>query len=37
MVAAAASTGGILAMCIGNFKEFFRASGLGLFHKTKEN
>jgi len=34
MVAGAASTGGILAVCIGKFRKFFRASGL--FQKTKE-
>src|SRR5207245_10388802 len=31
MVAGAASTGGILAACIGKFREFFKASGLSLF------
>jgi hypothetical protein len=36
IVAGAGSTGGILAVCIGKFREFFRASGLGLFQKTKE-
>jgi hypothetical protein len=36
MVAAATSTGGILAVCIGKFRKFFRVSGLGLFQKTKE-
>jgi hypothetical protein len=36
MVAAASSTGGILAVCIGRFRNFFRATGLGLFQKTKE-
>ena len=36
MVAGAGSTGGILALCIGKFRKFFRASGLGLFQKTKE-
>ncbi len=36
MVAAATSSGGILAVCIGKFRKFFRASGLGLFQKTKE-
>jgi len=36
MVAAAGSTGGILAVCIGRFRNFFRATGLGLFHKAKE-
>ena len=33
MVAAAGSTGGILAVCIAKFRQFFR---LGLFQKTKE-
>lgn len=36
MVAGAASTGGILAVCIGKFRKFFRANRLGLFQKTKE-
>jgi hypothetical protein len=36
MVAGAGSTGGILALCIGKFRNFFRASSLGLFQKTKE-
>jgi hypothetical protein len=36
MVAGVGSTGGILAVCIGKFRKLFRASGLGLFHKTKE-
>jgi hypothetical protein len=36
MVAGAGSTGGILAVCIGKFRKFFRANGLGLFHKIKE-
>ena len=36
MVAAVGSTGGILAVCIGKFKNFFRANRLGLFQKTKE-
>jgi hypothetical protein len=36
MVAGAGSTGGILAVCIGKFRKFFRASGLSLFQKTKE-
>lgn len=35
-VAGAGSTGGILAVCIGKFRKFLRASGLGLFQKTKE-
>ena len=37
MVAGAGSTGGILAVCIGKFRKFFRANKLGLFWKTKEN
>jgi hypothetical protein len=36
MVAGAASTGGILAVCIGKFRKFFRANGHGLFQKKKE-
>jgi len=36
MVAGAASTGGILAVYLGRFRRFFRASGLGVFQKTKE-
>jgi hypothetical protein len=36
MVAGAGSTGGILALCIGKFRKFFRASSLGLCQKTKE-
>jgi hypothetical protein len=36
MVAGAGSTGGILAVCIGKFRRFFRANRLGLFQKTKE-
>jgi len=36
MAAGAGSTGGILTVCIGKFKKVFRASGLGLFQKTKE-
>jgi hypothetical protein len=35
-VMVAASTGGILAVCIGKFRRFFRANRLGLFQKTKE-
>lgn len=39
MVAGAGSTGGILAVCIGKFRnkfrKFFRVSRLGLFQKTK--
>jgi len=36
MAAGAGSTGGILAVCIGKFREFFRTNGLGLFPKIKE-
>ena len=37
MVAAGGgSTGGILAVCIGKFKKFFKTNGLGLFQKIKE-
>jgi hypothetical protein len=36
MVAGAGSTGGILAVCIGQFRKFFKANSLGLFQKTKE-
>jgi hypothetical protein len=36
MVAAAGSTGSILAVCISKFRNFFRATGLGLFQITKE-
>jgi hypothetical protein len=36
MVAGAGSAGGILAMCIGKFRNLFRANSLGLFQKTKE-
>jgi hypothetical protein len=36
MVAGVGSTGGILAVCIGKFRQLFRANGLGLFQKTKE-
>jgi hypothetical protein len=36
MVAGAGSTGGILALCIGKFRKFFRANRLCQFHKTKE-
>jgi hypothetical protein len=35
-VAAAGSTGGILAVCIGKFRKFFRANPLNLFQKIKE-
>lgn len=36
MVVGAGFTGGILAISISKFREFLRASGLGLFQKTKE-
>jgi hypothetical protein len=36
MAAGAGSTGGILAACIGKFKNFFKASGLGLFQKIQD-
>jgi hypothetical protein len=36
MVAGVGSTGGIVAVYIGKFKRLFKASGVGLFHKTKE-
>ncbi len=35
IIAGAGSTGGILAVCIGKFRKFFRANRLGLFQKTK--
>src|SRR6266852_6252913 len=37
IVAGAGSAGGILAVCIGKFRKFFRASSFGLFQKAKEN
>jgi hypothetical protein len=36
IVAGAASTGGILAACIGKFRDFFKASALNLFQGRKE-
>lgn len=36
MVAGAASTGGILAACIGKFRKVFKGTGLSLFHGRKE-
>jgi hypothetical protein len=36
MVAGAGSTGGILAVCVGRFRKFFRTNRLSLFQKTKE-
>ena len=35
MAAGAGSTGGILALCIGKFRKFFRTSGLGLFRENQ--
>jgi hypothetical protein len=35
MAVGAGSTGGILAVYIGRFREFFRANGLGLFHENQ--
>jgi hypothetical protein len=34
--AGAGSTGGILTVYIGKFRNFLRANGLGLFQKIKE-
>jgi hypothetical protein len=36
MVAGVGSTGGILAVCVGKFRKFLRASGLGLIHKKEK-
>ena len=36
MVAGAGSAGGILAVCIGKFRNFFRVSSLSLFQKTRD-
>jgi len=36
MVAGAGSTGGILLLCIGKFRNFFTANHFGLFQKSKE-
>jgi hypothetical protein len=36
IVAGAGSKGGILALCIGKFRNFFRVSSLSLFQKRKE-
>jgi hypothetical protein len=36
MAAGTGSTGGILAVRIGKFRNFFRANGLGLSQKIKE-
>jgi hypothetical protein len=36
MIVGAGSAGGILAVCLGRFRNFFTANGLGPFQKTKE-
>jgi hypothetical protein len=36
LAAGAGSTGGMLAVCLGKFREFFKANGFGLLQKTKE-
>ena len=36
IVAGAGSTGGVLAVCIGKFRRFFRVIGFNLFQKAKE-
>ena len=36
MVAGAGSAGGILAVCIDKFRNFFRVSSLSLFQKTRD-
>jgi hypothetical protein len=36
ILAGAGSTGGILALCIGKFRKFFRSSAFGLFQTSKE-
>jgi hypothetical protein len=36
MLAGAGSTGGILALCIGKFRNFFRANNIGLLQNEKE-
>ena len=36
LVAGAGSTGGILAVCAGKLKRFFRMRSPGLFRKSKE-
>ena len=36
MAAGAGSTGGILAVCIGKFRKFFKANGFSLLQKNKE-
>jgi hypothetical protein len=36
MVAGAGTTGGILAVCIGKFRDVFVTNRLGRFQKTEE-
>ncbi len=36
VIAGAGSAGGILAVCIGTLRNFFRASGLGLFERKEK-
>ena len=36
LIAGAGSTGGILAVCIGKLRNFFRASRPGYLRKSKE-
>jgi hypothetical protein len=36
MVAGVGSAAGILAVCIGKFRQILKASGIGLFQKAKE-
>jgi hypothetical protein len=36
MAAGAASTGGILAVCVGKIRRFLRANHLALFQKIKK-
>ena len=36
MAAGAGSTGGILAVCIGRLRKFFKANRLGLLQRAKE-
>ena len=36
MLAGAGSTGGILALCIGKFRNLFRANNIGLLQNEKE-
>jgi hypothetical protein len=36
MVAGGGSAGGVVAVCLGKFRRYFRGNRLGLFHKTQE-